>query len=209
MRTTIQIFIFLSILISSFQISAQRLEIKRSNNKVSLNNTPYYIHIVRKSETLYAISQAYEVPIDTIKKDNLHISDTLKPNQYIKIRVTEQQEKKQDFIYHRVKEGDTSYSLAIKYNTTINKIYEYNPNAKISITLGEILKIPVKAIEITEKIDTLIIEPTVKQDFIVHIVQKKETLSGIAAKYGTTSEQIETTNPELAEQSIKPGEKLL
>jgi len=204
-----QLFLFISILAYSNKANSQDIIIKRSNNKVSLNGIPYYIHIVKKGETLWAISQAYEVPKDTIKKDNLHVSDELKSNQYLKIRITPQEQSKQEFVYHRVVKGDTPYNLAIRYNTTISLIYKYNPDAKISISLGEVLKIPLTVpIELKET-DSLPKNKEIKHDFIVHIVKKKETLSGIAAIYGSSQEQIKKKNKALNDRAIEVGEKIL
>ncbi len=210
MKKEIQLFLLLSFFLCSTVISAQQADVKRSNNKVSLNGKPYYIHIVRKGETLFAISQAYNVPVDTIKKDNLHISNDLKINQYLKIRVQPQDEtKKQEFVYHRVKKGDTPYSLSIKYNVSINDIYEYNPTARVGIGIDEILKIPVSRNE-----TSLVLEDTIKpqkpnnEDFIVYKVQKKETLFGIAAKYGTTQELIKESNPQLKDRGLQVDEEI-
>lgn len=208
MKTLFQFFFYFTILISSTQLVAQNTEIKRSNNKVSLNGKPYFIHIVRKGETLFAISQAYQVPKDSIKKDNLHISDDLKINQYLKIRVSKQQIEKQEFVFHQVKKGDTAYNLAVKFGTTIDKIYEYNSNAKISISIGEVLKIPVKLENSVSSAHTVTSLSKKEPEFIVHLVQKKESISGIAAKYGATQLQIEEYNPDLKTRSIEIGEKL-
>lgn len=210
MKTVIQLIIVLSLILSATTTSAQQTKIKRSNNKVSLNGKPYYIHIVHKGETLYAIGKAYNVSIDTIKIDNLHITDNVKINQYIKIRISQHDGEKQKFVYHNVKKGDTPFNLALKYNISIDKIYEHNPNAKLGIAIGEILKIPVIANTATiaeEKKDSTIIKKE-KPSFILYKVQKKETKFGIAAQHNTTVEKIEDLNPHLKKEELQVNEKI-
>lgn len=208
MKRIIAIYIFVFTIIFTFQLTAQQIDIKRSNNKVSLNGTPFYIHVVRKGETLYAISKAYNVPVDSIKKDNLHVDDALKVNQFVKIRIIKKPDSSQEFVYHNVTKGDTPYNLSIKYSVSITDIYKYNPDAKLGIKLGEVLKIPV-IIEYPHDQPNKIqkIEPK-SDDFIIYKVQKKETIFGIAAKHGVTEEKIKELNPELNSRPLQKGEEI-
>lgn len=45
-------------------------------------------------------------------------------------------------IFHKVKKGDTLYSISKKYNVSIEKIVDYNNIQGTKISLGQILKIP-------------------------------------------------------------------
>lgn len=181
--------------------------VKRSNNIVMLGGKSYYIHIVRKGETLFSISQAYEVPVDTIKKDNMHLTDEIGINQFLKIRINESKNKntEQKFIYHKVVKGDTPTNLALRYKSNVDDIYKFNPNARLGIFVDEIIKIPYteeKAI-----IDTVIDEK--KPDaFIIHIVEKKQTIYGLAILYKTSKDAIEKLNPQIADGRINPGDKI-
>jgi len=203
--------IIVLIFLSAMQVSAQQTTVRMSNNKVSLNGKPYYIHIVRKGETLSAISRAYNVPVDTIKKDNLHISDTIKINQYLKIRINKQKENKKKFVYHQVKKGDTAYNLSVKYNISIDELYKYNPNAKLGITIGEVLKIPLPYTKVANsQPDSVITEqqPERTNNYFIYKVKKKETLYGIAAKFNTTQDKIKELNPELNERPLQIDQEL-
>jgi LysM repeat protein/ABC-type branched-subunit amino acid transport system substrate-binding protein len=203
---TIVVLIFLS----ASTVSAQQTTVRMSNNKVSLNGKPYYIHIVRKGETLSAISRAYNVPVDTIKKDNLHISDTIKINQFLKIRINKKEKNKQKFIYHQVKKGDTAYNLSVKYNISIDELYKYNPEAKLGITIGEVLKIPLPYTESSDNLHKDIVEqqPNNSDSYFIYKVKKKETLYGITAKFNTTQDKIKELNPELNERSLQVNQEI-
>ncbi|MFA6402101.1 MAG: LysM peptidoglycan-binding domain-containing protein [Salinivirgaceae bacterium] len=193
----------------------QPVEVKRSNNKVSLGGTPYYIHIVRNGESLFAISQAYNVSIDTIRKDNLHLTDAIKVNQYVKIRVqnvattNDDAQRTSHYIYHTVEKGDTPYNLAIKYGITIYQIYSDNPSAKLGIRLGESLKIPAVPNEKVPLINELPISSSSQDSsFIIHKVEKKQTLTEIAAIYQTSENAIISANGILKENPLQTGQTI-
>ena len=77
-----------SLLVQS--VDAQDESVKHPNNKISLNGKEYYMHIVRKGETLSAISRAYEIPVDTIIADNPQLTYQIYPDQYIKVRIKQE-----------------------------------------------------------------------------------------------------------------------
>jgi LysM repeat protein len=189
----------------------QSIEVNRSNYKVSLGGKPYYIHIVRSGESLYAISKAYEVPLDTIRKDNLHLGDTLKLNQYIKIRIQNiEAPKTVQYIYHTVEKGDTPYNLAIKYNITIDQLYLDNPSAKLSIRLGDTLKIPVQSTNNSSKniVSTEPLKIAKDTSFVIHKAEKKQTLPEIAQLYRTTPDAIIAENSVLKEKPLQVGQTI-
>ncbi len=194
----------------------QPIEVKRSNNMVYLGGNPYYIHIVRNGESLYAISKAYEMPIDTILKDNLHLTKEIKPNQYIKIRVigtevkTENAKTTTEYQYHTVVKGDTPYNLALKYNISIDELYELNPNAKLSLRIGDSIKIPVKKnmnAPLASAASNISNAPS-DSCFIIHKVEKKQTLMEIALIYKTTEKAIVSTNIVLKDHPIENDQLL-
>ncbi len=207
MKNIINKVLLISLLLLPALCFSQESTIKRSNNKVSLNGKAYYIHIVRKGETLFAIGNSYKIPVDSIKKDNLHISDELKINQYLKIRLCKSEKVKQSnsYLSHKVIKGDTPFNIARRYKVTINDIYKENTGSKLGIKLGEILKIPIEPTEITYKSDSINTD-TANTGFIVHKTLKKETKYGIANKYSITVEDIEKYNPELTERQLNIGE---
>lgn len=190
---------------------AQNTEIKRSNNKVTLDGKTYYIHIVRKGETLFAISSVYNVPVDTIKKDNLQLTSDLKVNQYVKIRAIDpKKDNEPQFVYHQVIKGDTPFNIARRYNVTIKEIYENNSGTELGIKLGQNLKIPLHNESHEEPVaENPSVEPVkeVQQDgYILHKVDKKETKYGIANNYKVTIAEIEAINPGLSERMLNVGE---
>lgn len=215
MKAILALLIFLFSFGALQQTFSQDVQVNRSNNKVSLGGKPYYIHIVRKGETLFAISQAYQVPIDSLKKDNLHLTSDIKINQYIKIRIQEvKKAAEQTFNYHKVVKGDTPFNISRKYQLSIDEIYQHNPDAKLGIRIGELLKIPVNQ-AITVVNDTLDNELTTSTQaistdtsFLMHVVKRKQTKFGISASYKISIEELEAANPGLRDRMLQTGELL-
>ncbi len=84
--------------------------------------------------------------------------------------------------YYTVKSGDTLSGIAAKYNTTYQYLAKINnisdPNLIYS---GQILKVPSDSSENSNS-------------FVNYTVKSGDTLSGIAAKYGTTYQKIAEDN---------------
>lgn len=199
-----RIFLAFLLMMTVQTLVAQDETVRHPNNKVSLNGREFYIHIVRKGETLSAISRAYEVPVDTIIADNPQLTYQIHPDQYINIRVKQEEKQPENFNYHIITKGDTPYNIAKRYGISIDELYRNNPGAELGIKIGERLKIKadnkaeVEA-EVAQAADTT---------FMLHKVGKQETLYGIARIYHTTPAEIEALNPDIVGRSIRIDEML-
>ena len=76
--------------------------------------------------------------------------------------------------YYTVKKGDTLYSIAKIYGTTVQAIKNINYLDTNQLYIGQVLRIP----EIYTKPEDMIIP-----NYINYLVQKGDTLYGIAKKY--------------------------
>jgi spore germination protein len=97
------------------------------------------IHTVQRSESLWAIAQQYNTSIQTIVEANgLDSTNNIVPglalyipNGQLPIRLYE------------IKSGDTLWSIAIRYNTTIDKIIDANPQMDLNLLfIGQKIRIP-------------------------------------------------------------------
>ncbi|WP_298115100.1 peptidoglycan endopeptidase [Flavobacterium sp.] len=134
----------------------------------------------------------------------------------------------QKVIKHKVKSGESIYSIAKKYDVTQSEIYGLNPKLKGAVLgLNAEVKIPNKKFKEQEK-------PTKKEvadkkanadkndnlkntevsaqiqgnSKATHAVKAKETLYSISKKYGVTMETLCELNPELKTSNLKTGMKL-
>ena len=178
----------------------------------------YKSHKVLKGENVYRIAKQYNTTVDAILSINPNAKDGIREGEILAIPVTGDQQ----FKIHEVADGDTVFSLAKQYNTTVQTIYDLNPDAVNGIKAGQILRVgkmekrdPVNDVDITEdgKLDvldslrTLPVEPKVI-GYKTHKVKRKETLFGISKEYGVTVEDIKRHNKRLYSEQLQKKDKI-
>ncbi|MGE0089925.1 MAG: LysM peptidoglycan-binding domain-containing protein [Bacteroidales bacterium] len=209
---------FLSLILGSSLFGQNdTIKIEKSTDKVIIGGQVYYVHIVKKGETLYSLSKAYEVSQKDIAKENPEIFLGLIIGQALKIpyikseNVNDNQEDTQNFIYHRVKKSQTLYSLSRKYDVSQEEIIKYNPSVKYGITIDQIIKIPKKGY-VAEDVSVPQTKPfvdTIKlsDQYIYHNVKPKETIYSLVRLYNLSEELLYDLNPFLSD-GLKIGQVL-
>ncbi len=110
----------------------------------------------------------------------------------------------QNYIEHKIEEGETIESIAKKYLVTPFDIYALNPDAKTKFQPNTVLIIPnskIKNKPIDEESKELI-------GYKTHKVKRKETLYGLSKKYGVSEEEIKKANRFLYSENLKKGDKI-
>ena len=143
--------------------------IEENNNSNISSNT----YIVKKGDSLYSIAKEYNTTVDNIKKLNNLTSNLLSIGQILKIPSTI----KEDTITYTVKSGDSLYSIARKYNTTVDNIKKLNNLTSNLLSIGQVLKIPNN-----------------EENYITYTVKSGDSLYSIARKYNTTVDNIKKLN---------------
>ena len=108
---------------------------QKSATVIFVNGKKYYVHTVKSGETLYSLSKQYQVSEEAIRECNPIAADGLKIDQSLKIPVSEAVEMearadkkcKKEYLTHRIKGGETLYSIARDYNIPVATIREDNP----------------------------------------------------------------------------------
>lgn len=97
-------------------------------------------------------------------------------------------------IIHKVVAKDTYYSIGRRYNVTPKEIQTFNDNKYLQI--GVIIKVPtdIPFSENTTAAQNSTTPASSESNLIEHVVQKKENLSMLAEKYGTTVNEIKRVN---------------
>lgn len=127
----------------------------------------------------------------------------------------------QKVIKHKVKSGESIYSIARKYDVTEKEIYQLNPNLKGKVLgLKTIVEIPNKKYKEEAKKpkepkkEVLVAVPenapveVANESYLTHLVTAKQTLYSISKLYGVSMETICELNPELKTGNLKIGAKL-
>ena len=104
------------------------------------------------------------------------------------------------YIVHTVTTGETLYALSQHYAVPLGAITAANPGSGQGLSIGQVLLIPVAAQEKKELKNA----PELKNGELLHTVAKKETLYGIAKRYGVTTDEIQARNPALV-RGMQPG----
>ncbi len=161
-------------------------EIKALNNLTSNNLsigqllklpsplTPETTYTVEKGDSLYAIANKYNTTVDALKKANNLTSNILSIGQVLKIPTVLETE---TGITYTVKSGDSLYSIAREYNTTVDAIKSLNNLSSNLLSIGQVLKIPTGA-----SLET------------TYTVQKGDSLYSIAKKFNTTVATLKELN---------------
>ena len=136
-------------------------------------------YTVQSGDSLYKIARKYNTTIDAIKKLNNLTTDLLTVGQELSIPTTEDIEEipEENYINYKVVSGDSLYSIARKYNTTIDAIKRLNNLTSNLLSIGETLKIP-----------------TTKADNKTYVVQSGDSLYSIAKKFNTTVDNLKRLN---------------
>lgn len=146
-------------------------------------------YIVKSGDTLYSIASKYGISVNTLKNYNNLTTNVLSIGQKLNIPATSEQPSS-NYLDYVVKKGDSLYSIASKYNTSVSDIMKINNLNTSLLNIGMVLKIPVKSSEIT------------------YIVQSGDNLYSIARKYNTTIDSIRNKN-NLTSNNLSIGQILI
>ena len=148
-NTTPQKIIDLNYLKNTNITPGQILRIPETYTKEEDMYLPNYInYIVKRGDTLYSIAKANNISVDTIVSDNSLTSNTLNIGQILKIRtpnneqITIEECYGEDYIPPKtntyiVKKGDNLYSIARKFNTTVDAIKRKNNLTSNNLSIGQ------------------------------------------------------------------------
>ena len=182
-------------------------EIKRINNLSSniLNigdvlelpsNNKAEIYIVKKGDSLYKIANMYNTTVEKIKQINNLSNDLLSIGQELKIPNSDLDKNiDEEFLIYIVKQGDSLYSIAKRYNTTINRLKQVNGIENNIIYKGQKILIPVESNDEN------------KDNFIAYTVKRGDSLYSIARKYNISVSKIKNDN-NLSSDLLSIGQEL-
>ena len=145
-------------------------------------------YVVKKGDTLYSIAKKYNTSVDNLKSINSITTDSLAIGQIIKLPSTSNVASDT----YIVKKGDSLYSIARTYNTSVDKLKEINNLTSNALAIGQVLKLP--SSDMSEN--------------VVYTVKKGDNLYSIAREYGTTIDAIKKLN-NITSNTLSIGQKLL
>ncbi|WP_353159011.1 LysM peptidoglycan-binding domain-containing protein [Myroides odoratus] len=185
-------------------------------------------HLVQSKETVFGISRQYNVSVQDLYQWNPELErNGLKANSYLYISpaaasvATDQSAQvnvllsatKADTPVDKAKIGykeieiepkQTLYSLAVEYQTSVQKIMELNPELSEGLKSGQKIKVPTTGKGTVSTTTTTEVKPTTTgttpkgtEQYSTITVAPKQTLFGLAKENNISIEDLIELNPEL------------
>lgn len=160
-------------------------------------------YTVQQNDTLDGIAKKYGIPLSYIITLNNIAENQAIEGQQLKIPLTasnititenkrntnQSVAKQMQKIIYTVSRGDTLSRIAIKHKLGVSQLKEMNKKQNNTVYIGEKLVIGYKDISVKP-----VVKLPAKTNIIIHQVEKDQTLSGIALRYGVSVQNIKTWN---------------
>ena len=144
-------------------------------------------YTVVSGDTLYSIARRYNTTVNELKRINNLTSDILSIGQVLRIPTNSIN----NTVTYTVQSGDTLYSIARRYNTTVDEIKRLNNLKSDMLHIGQVLQIPLNS----------------TNNYITYTVQSGDTLYSIAKRYNITVDELKRIN-NLSTNMISIGQVL-
>ena len=133
-------------------------------------------YTVKKGDTLYGISNQFGVSVTELAELNNIKGSFLQIGSIINIPSNAGSNPDNMFMY-TVKSGDSLYSIARRYNTTVDEIMKLNYLSTVNLKVGQVIRIPEMFTPDSEMI---------LPEYINYTVKKGDSLYSIAKQYNIT-----------------------
>lgn len=144
---------------------------------------------VKSGDTLYSIANKLDTTVSELKEINNLSTNLLKVGQILKIPTKFVDVG--DTELYQVKNGDTLYSIAKKYNITVNELKQLNDLINDDLSVGQLLTVP-SGLSLVNS----------------YIVSQGDTLYSIAKKFDISVNKLKEYN-NLSSNLLNVGQKIL
>lgn len=202
--------------------------------ELEIKGKKYYEHSVEAGNTLWGLQRMYGVDVETIVAENPELKDGIKTGQKLLIpRIETKTDEPEVYSDYKVKNSETLYGLSKKFNTTVDRLIELNPELSEGLKKGQSIKVPgnyndEESTEIIEKVEEK--EEVVPNPFVVeteerdgtkesvkitfsdstirHSVLAHETMYSISKRFMVSIDEIMKKNG-LTSSTVKEGQILI
>ena len=140
------------------------------------NSSSEITYTVKKGDSLYQISKKYNISVEELKTYNNLKSNLLSIGDVLKIPTSNSSKNETTYT---VKSGDSLYSIAKKFNTTVSELKQKNNLTSNLLQINQVLKIPTS---------------NNSQSEVTYTVKSGDSLYSIAKKFNTTVSELKQKN---------------
>lgn len=194
MNTTVFVFIFVTMKKIIFTISTLICA------GYSFAQSATKTHVVTKGETITQIAKKYNTTNNILFILNPDAVEGVSENQILKIPTTSN-------IQHEVQAKETVYGISKKYNIATEKLFDLNPGLKENgLKIGQKLNL------VDNSKNTRLVNNTTSSKKEIGVttvlVEKGETIYGLAVNNNTTVSKLYELNPGLLDNGLKVGQPI-
>ncbi len=170
------------------------IKIPLKEMKTPTTESVFTTHVVQKGETAYSISNKYGMKLSDFYAMNPGSETSLSEGRAVKVKGTGT-EYSQRYVTHTIAQGETLYSIGVKYGVKAGEIAACNPSLDITaLPIGTEIRIPQTTI------------PTEDSNYYYHRIAKGETLYSLCIKYDVLQEKIIGANEGIDWQKLSIGQ---
>jgi len=153
-------------------------------------------YTVKSGDSLWSVAKKLNTSVEELKAANNLSSNLLQIGQVLKIPSTTEAPTPGEYVTYTVKSGDSLYSIANRYNTTVKAITDYNNLSSANLSVGQKLFIPTTTVGSEDS------------NYDTYTVKSGDSLYKIASRYNTSVDNLMKIN-NLSSNLLSIGQKLL
>lgn len=206
---------------------AAQPEPEKSQTIVYIGGQKFYIHTVKKGDTLYSLARLYGVTEQTLLEHNPMLVDVIKIDQNVKIPLpqpqvepdkplTSKEEKKlrRKYLLHTIEAHETLFAISRRYGISVETLLEDNENLDPThLTIGSTLLVRKKEVGKTSNAENLAelekykekLNSVATDSCRYYVVQPGDTMYSLAHTNGITEQELSTFNDGLTPSTLKAG----
>lgn len=128
-------------------------QLKIPTEITSPSTEQYQVYVVKSGDTLYKIASEYDMSVDELISINNLNTTVLTIGQVLKVKIKYDSQiplgaecygsgyVEPTYVTYTVKKGDSLYTIAQKYNTSVDSLIKLNELTSNNLSIGQVLKI--------------------------------------------------------------------
>lgn len=157
-------------------------------------NTESDLYVVKKGDSLWSISKKYGISVDELKRLNNLSNNLLSVGQTLRVSGSSLTNNE----IYIVKSGDTLYSIANRFDISVDNLRRYNNLTSNAISIGQQLYIPTGQM----------VDEVIGTNYDTYVVKTGDSLFSIASAYGISVNDLRNIN-NLTSDTLFVGQQLL